>query len=81
MKVSVSLSREDVAFLDAYVRVRGLESRSAALQHAVRLLRTSDLGRAYEATWNDWARIGDDVAWDATTGDGIERWSSSVGRG
>ena len=34
MKLSVSLPGEDVDFLDAYARERGLESRSAAVQQA-----------------------------------------------
>ena len=36
MKLSVSLSNEDVEYLDAYAETQGLESRSAALQKAVR---------------------------------------------
>ena len=39
MKLSVSLSAEDVAVLDAYVERTGLPSRSAAVQRAVRMLR------------------------------------------
>ena len=39
MKLSVSLPEEDVAALDAYARAAGLPSRSAALHHAIRLLR------------------------------------------
>ena len=41
MKVSVSLPSEDVKFLDVYAEEQGLESRSAALQRAVRLLRVA----------------------------------------
>ena len=52
MKVSVSLPGEDVEFLDAYARERGLESRSAALHKAVRLLRASELATAYEGAWD-----------------------------
>lgn len=48
MKVSVSLPDADVEFLDAYAQSQGLDSRSAALQKAVRLLRASELGAAYE---------------------------------
>lgn len=43
MKPSVSVSAEDVALLDEYARASGLRSRSAALQHAIRLLRHADL--------------------------------------
>jgi len=41
MKLSVSLSDEDVEFLDEYARSKRLSSRSAAVQRAVRLLRSS----------------------------------------
>jgi len=71
MKVSVSLPGEDVQFLDDYTREQGLESRSAALQKAVRLLRTAELGVAYESAWEQWAADGDAEAWDASVADGI----------
>jgi Arc/MetJ-type ribon-helix-helix transcriptional regulator len=71
MKVSVSLPDEDVEYLDAYVQTQGLESRSAALQKAVRLLRASELGAAYEDAWTDWADSGDAQLWDAATADGL----------
>lgn len=51
MKLSVSLSREDVEFLDEYARTAGVRSRSAVIQRAVRLLRTSELGPAYAEAW------------------------------
>lgn len=70
MKVSVSLPDEDVAYLDAYAADRGFASRSAVLHKAVRLLRASELGAAYEDAWSDW-EAGDDASlWDSTTGDG-----------
>lgn len=73
MKVSVSLPGEDVEFLDEYAREQGLESRSAALHRAVRLLRTAELGGAYEAAWHEWAAGGDADLWEPTTGDGLAR--------
>jgi Arc/MetJ-type ribon-helix-helix transcriptional regulator len=73
MKVSVSLPGEDVEFLDEYAREQGLESRSAALHRAVRLLRTAELGGAYEAAWREWAADGGADAWEITTGDGLVR--------
>ena len=42
MKVSVSLPGEDVQFLDSYAKEQGLDSRSAALHRAIRLLRTAE---------------------------------------
>jgi Arc/MetJ-type ribon-helix-helix transcriptional regulator len=73
VKVSVSLPGEDVAFLDAYANERGLDSRSAALQRAVRLLRAAELGASYESAWNEWATNGEAEAWEPTTGDGVSR--------
>jgi Arc/MetJ-type ribon-helix-helix transcriptional regulator len=72
MKVSVSLPGDDVQFLDQYAKERGLESRSAALHRAVRLLRTMELAAPYESAWSEWA-ADDAGAWDATSGDGLEK--------
>jgi Arc/MetJ-type ribon-helix-helix transcriptional regulator len=72
MKVSVSLPGEDVQFLDEYAKEQGLESRSAALHRAVRLLRTAELGGTYEAAWEEWAAQDDDALWESTTGDGLK---------
>jgi len=47
MKLSVSIPDDDVRFLDDYAREQGLDSRSAALHRAVRLLRTAELAAAY----------------------------------
>lgn len=71
MKVSVSLPEEDVRYLDSYARERGIESRSAVLHRAVRLLRASELGADYSEAWSEWAASGDADAWDAVTGDGV----------
>ncbi len=71
MKVSVSLPAEDVEFLDEYATSQGIGSRSAAVHKAVRLLRASELGPAYEGAWNDWATSDDRELWDAAVGDGL----------
>lgn len=71
MKVSVSLPDEDVDYLDAYAQDRGLQSRSAALQKAVRLLRASELGAAYEDAWTEWSESEDADLWEAATADGL----------
>ncbi len=69
MKLSVSLPEEDVEFLDAYAQAQGVASRSAVVHRAVRLLRASQLGPAYEDAWEEWA--GDDEqAWEVTAADG-----------
>jgi Arc/MetJ-type ribon-helix-helix transcriptional regulator len=71
MKLSVSLPEEDVEFLDDYARAQGYESRSAVLHRAVRLLRASQLGSAYEDAWQEWTSTGEADAWEVTTGDGL----------
>lgn len=69
--MSVSLPDDDVTFLDAYAESQGIASRSAVLHKAVRLLRASELGPAYEAAWDEWSQSGEAEAWDATAGDGF----------
>ncbi|MGH2408618.1 MAG: ribbon-helix-helix domain-containing protein [Candidatus Limnocylindrales bacterium] len=71
MKVSVSLPTEDVEFLDEYATEQKLESRSAALHRAVRLLRVAEMGAAYEAAWTEWAAEGEAEPWASTVGDGV----------
>ena len=73
MKVSVSLPDDDLAFLDEYARNAGLESRSAAVQKAIRLLRTAELGAAYAAAWEEWYESGEAALWELTVGDGLDQ--------
>lgn len=70
MKLSVSLSEEDVASLDRYARAAGLKSRSAAIQQAIRLLGDPELEQDYAAAWDEWEASGDAEAWETTSGDG-----------
>jgi Arc/MetJ-type ribon-helix-helix transcriptional regulator len=71
MKVSISLPDDDVDFLDHYAVNHGMASRSAAVHKAVRLLRASGLGAAYEDAWAEWATSGDEQVWEATVRDGV----------
>jgi antitoxin MazE9 len=71
MKLSVSLPQQDVEFLDAYASEQGFTSRSAVLHKAVRLLRGTELGAAYEDAFAEWEATGEAEAWDATAGDGL----------
>ena len=71
MKVSVSLPDEDVEFLDTYASSKGFVSRSAVVHKAVRLLRASGLGTAYEDAWEEWATEGEATIWDVTINDGL----------
>ena len=67
----MSLPDEDVEFLDAYAAAQGIGSRSAAVHKAVRMLRASELGDAYEAAWAEWAASEDAELWDSTIADGL----------
>ena len=71
MKVSVSLPDEDVEFLDEYASSHDMASRSAAVHKAVRLLRASGLGAAYEDAWAEWNDGTDDELWVTTVADGM----------
>lgn len=64
MKLSVSLTAEDVEALDAYIQRGGLPSRSAGLQRAIRMLRYPTLEGDYDAAWAEWVATGDDKVWD-----------------
>ena len=71
MKLSVSLPEDDVAILDEFARTAGLSSRSAALHHAIRLLRHPELEEDYAAAWDEWQETGDAEAWESSVGDGL----------
>lgn len=60
----MSLPDEDVEFLDRYVANQGLDSRSAAVQQAIRLLRASGPGAATEQSRSE-SQAADDEVWDA----------------
>lgn len=72
MKLSVSLSEADVAVLDEFARSAGLSSRSAAVQHAIQLLRHPHLEDDYAGAFTAWDASNDRELWDATTGDGSD---------
>ena len=71
MKISISLSEEDVEFLDEYARELKLASRSAVVQRAVRLLKSSGLASAYASAWEEWDTGDDASAWETTVHDGL----------
>ena len=71
MKLSVSLPAEDVDVLDEYARNAGLRSRSAAVHHAIRLLRTPELERDYADAWDEWESSQEQAAWEGTVSDGL----------
>ena len=71
MKLSISLSDQDVAVLDAYIERAGLPSRSAGLQRAVRMLRHPNLEEDYAEAWEEWA-ADDEESWSTATADGLD---------
>lgn len=71
MKLSISLPDEDVAILDRFAKDAGLESRSAAVQHAIRMLGDPQLEADYATAWDEWEASGDFTAWESTSGDGL----------
>ncbi|QIK64027.1 ribbon-helix-helix protein, CopG family [Leucobacter viscericola] len=71
MKISVSLKEDELATLDRFVKESGLPSRSAGLQHAIRLLNGPKLELAYATAWNEWSASEDDELWEQTTTDGL----------
>jgi antitoxin MazE9 len=73
MKVSVSIPNVDVEFLDSYAHEHGIESRSAAVQRAIGLLRASELGDAYEVAWQEWEDSGEAELWEPTAADALPR--------
>ncbi|WP_409331886.1 ribbon-helix-helix protein, CopG family [Trujillonella humicola] len=70
MKLSVSLTDEDVALVDDYRRRSGLTTRSAVIQRALHLLRQPDLRDDYAAAWDEWVSSGEQEAWESTVADG-----------
>lgn len=70
MKLSVSMSDDDVAFIDQYATEHGVGTRSAVVQRALSLLRSSGLGDDYAAAWDEWD-ASDSDAWESTAADGV----------
>ncbi len=71
MKVSVSLPDDDIEFLDGYAATHGIDSRSAVLHKAIRLLRTGGLSDDYAEAWAEWESTGDAGVWSAAAADGL----------
>jgi Ribbon-helix-helix protein, copG family len=71
VKLSVSLSDDDVAVLDAYVERAGLPSRSAGLQRAIRMLRYTTLEADYGNAWDEWSTAGEEEVWETAVSDGF----------
>jgi Arc/MetJ-type ribon-helix-helix transcriptional regulator len=72
VKISVSLPAVDVELLDTYAHTHAFPSRSAALQHAINLLREAELADAYEQAWDEWDGSGEGQLWEAVSADGLQ---------
>ncbi len=72
VKLSVSLSEQDVEFLDDYAVSHGVPSRSATVQRAVALLRAHVLSDSYEQAWAEWEADEDASLWEAVAADGLD---------
>lgn len=73
MKISVSLSDQDLTILDDFIRSSGLPSRSAGVQRAIRRLAEARLEQDYATAWAEWDDAGEAAIWDRTVGDGLTR--------
>lgn len=71
MKVSMSLSAEDVEFLDGYARLNRIASRSAVVRRAIGLLRAAELSSDYAAAFDEWNDDPDNQVWDSVAADGL----------
>lgn len=71
MKLSVSLSDDELAVLDAYVKNAGLPSRSSGVQRAIRMLRFPTLEQDYRDAWSEWSESGEAEVWESAVGDGL----------
>lgn len=71
MKLSISLTEDDVAVLDRFAAAAGLPSRSAAVQRAIRQLGDWDLDADYAAAWDEWEAAGAERDWTTVGGDGL----------
>jgi Arc/MetJ-type ribon-helix-helix transcriptional regulator len=71
MKVSISLPASDIEFLDSQTRAGVYESRSAAVQAAIRTVRDREHVDSYAAAWDEWDATDDAALWESTTRDGL----------
>ena len=87
MKLSINVLPADVEAPDDFARAVGMPSRSAAVQHTIRLLRLPDLEADFAAAWEDWEASGHDdrpppriqSQGEQTRSVGLERAGPAVG--
>lgn len=73
MKLSVSLTEQDLELLDRYISAHSISSRSAAIQHAIRALPDASLEDAYADAWDEWSSSPDAELWEQVSADGLDR--------
>ncbi|KQR54087.1 hypothetical protein ASF88_04440 [Leifsonia sp. Leaf336] len=70
VKLSVSLSDEDLQYLDKIAAdMKG--NRSAAIHKLLRVQRELDAEDAYAQAFDEWESSGEDAIWDRTVRDGL----------
>jgi predicted transcriptional regulator len=67
VKLSISLTEDDVALLDQIAAAAGFPSRSAVVQHALARLRAQALRGDYAEAWDEFADAGDAGRWEASS--------------
>jgi Arc/MetJ-type ribon-helix-helix transcriptional regulator len=67
VKLSISLSEDDVALMDQIAAAGGFPSRSAVVQHALARLRAQGLHSDYADAWDEFADGGDAGRWEASS--------------
>jgi Arc/MetJ-type ribon-helix-helix transcriptional regulator len=72
MKLSISVPDETVELLDRVVKMRGITSRSAAIQQGIDLLVNDSLLASYRVAFAEFDEQGDGEIWDGVAGDGID---------
>lgn len=71
VKLTITLSESDVAALDRFAHAAGLNSRSAAIQQAIRQLPDLVLEDAHADAWSEWESSDEARWWEATAADGL----------
>jgi len=72
VKVSLSLTDDDVRFLDERSRGGGYASRSAVVADAIRAMRMADVVDMYVEDFKAWEESGEARLWDLAASDGLD---------
>jgi Arc/MetJ-type ribon-helix-helix transcriptional regulator len=72
-KLSVSVDRALLPFIDQYQEQHAVKTKSEVVERALRLLRDAELEDAYAAAAVEWRESADAALWDKTSNDGLTR--------